>query len=577
MGRFVYILLFLLMLPCTGFALSRRNHDNRYYVTDEMWKQHPYNKFVRLTKYRGLSSVLECTAQYVSHNLILSAGHCVEDNKGRYKIRNYKHQTIPVELIYNACGSYDVCTTQGNYLKGNDWAIWRIKKQKHFNDDFFNTAIPTQTVKVINAGYGALRILTDSEIRELKQMLQNMNLDNAHDYNIFDKLSDAMARKGMKRLWDENLKASTCILDGSASSYSKTLDADCYGWGGNSGGAVVSESGKILYGILVAGDYTFDNQMSLITSPRQFQQTLQDLIVKNGGTVTNAEKDIGLDNTQNPNNNTTGDNTNVEIDEDELTDNDEEILGSAEIGEIVDKFETDIQNLENELNSNLSNISNMDDYSFLGFLDKTVELGTKKEKLEELQKAYEEAKTREQSFENRALTALTVAATGIGGMELAQGLAEQKADKDAERDMEAYMATFRCEYGNGKSIKGGTTEIELPGGNDPEMMKLRNEYFALSQSLKERKEALGMKPGIESEVVLDKAQMGLYDDENTGITNGVYGSLYRAKMGNETDQTKITETKDTSSKRVKGGGIAVGAGTVGGIVGNQLINGKTDK
>lgn len=196
---------------------------------------------------------------------------------------------------------------------------------------------------------------------------------------------------------------------------------------------------------------------------------------------------------------------------------------------------------------------------------------------EELQKAYEDAKNKEQSLANRTLTALTVAATGIGGMELARGLAEQKADKDAERDMEAYMATFRCEYGNGKSVKGGTTEIELPGGNDPEMMKLRNEYFALAQSLKERKEALGIKPGIESEVVLDKAQMGLYDDENTGITNGAYGSLYHAKMGNETDQTKITETKDMSSKRVKGGGIAVGAGTVGGIVGNQLINGKTDK
>lgn len=193
---------------------------------------------------------------------------------------------------------------------------------------------------------------------------------------------------------------------------------------------------------------------------------------------------------------------------------------------------------------------------------------------EELQKAYEEAKTREQSFENRALTALTVAATGIGGMELAQGLAEQKADKDAERDMEAYMATFRCEYGNGKSVKGGTTEIELPGGNDPEMMKLRNEYFALAQSLKERKEALGIKPGIESEVVLDKAQMGLYDDENTGITNGAYGSLYRAKMGNETDQAKIQEMKDTSKKRVVGGAIAVGVGVIGGIVENYAINGK---
>ena len=171
---------------------------------------------------------------------------------------------------------------------------------------------------------------------------------------------------------------------------------------------------------------------------------------------------------------------------------------------------------------------------------------------EELQKAYEDAKANEQSLANRTLTALTVAATGIGGMELARGLAEQKADKDAEMSMDAYMATMRCEYGNGKSVKAGTAEIELPGGNDAEMMKLRNEYFALAASLKERKEALGMKPGIESEVVLDKAQMGLYDDENTGITSGAYASLYRAKMGNETDLAKLQEMKDASKKRVIG-------------------------
>ena len=44
-----------------------------------------------------------------------------------------------------------------------------------------------------------------------------------------------------------------------------------------------------------------------------------------------------------------------------------------------------------------------------------------------LQKAYDDAKAREQSKENRMLTAAAVAAAGIGGMELAQGLAEQKA------------------------------------------------------------------------------------------------------------------------------------------------------
>lgn len=197
------------------------------------------------------------------------------------------------------------------------------------------------------------------------------------------------------------------------------------------------------------------------------------------------------------------------------------------------------------------------------------------EKLNEAKEEYENAKANEQSTANKTLTALTTAATGIGGMELARGLTEQKADKEAEQNMDAHIATMRCEYGNGKSVKVGTAEIELPGGNDPEMMKLRNEYLTLAQSLKELKEALGMKPGIESEVVLDKAQVGLYDDENTGITNGAYASLYRAKMGNETDQAKLQEMKDTSKKRVVGGAIAVAAGTVIGIAGNVIINKKS--
>lgn len=195
------------------------------------------------------------------------------------------------------------------------------------------------------------------------------------------------------------------------------------------------------------------------------------------------------------------------------------------------------------------------------------------ERMDKLSENYQALKENEQSLENRTLTAATTAATGIGGMELARGLSEQKADKDAEQDMAAYLATFRCEYGNGKSVKGGTTEIELPGGNGAEIMKLRAEYFALAADLKERKTALGMKPGIESEEILDKSQLGLYDNESIGITDGVYASLYRAQMlGSEKDKTAIDSDKKASKNRVIGGAVAAGSGVVGGIVGNAIIN-----
>ncbi|MBO7644680.1 MAG: hypothetical protein J6S57_00025 [Alphaproteobacteria bacterium] len=199
----------------------------------------------------------------------------------------------------------------------------------------------------------------------------------------------------------------------------------------------------------------------------------------------------------------------------------------------------------------------------------------KNECIKDLKKIYDDAKAREQSLANRTLTAATTAATGLGMMEAFRGHAEQEADAAADADMTAYLETFRCTYGNGKTEKGGFDLIELPGGNDDNMMQLRTEYFDLAQSLKERKESLGMKPGIESEVVLDKAQMGLYNNENVGITGGAYSSLYRAKaLNSEEDKTKIESDKEKSEKRFKYGATAAAVGVAGGIIGNSLINGK---
>ena len=200
------------------------------------------------------------------------------------------------------------------------------------------------------------------------------------------------------------------------------------------------------------------------------------------------------------------------------------------------------------------------------------------ERLAKLRQAYDDARETEQSHENRLLTTGATVATGIGGMELAKGLSEQNADKTAEQSMASYIATMRCKYGNGKQVKVGLEEIELPGGNDAQMMQLRAEYIALANDLKTRKEALGMRPGIESEKILDKSQIGLYDDENIGITDGAYASLYRAQMyGTQKDQEQIDKNAETSKNRVIGGAVAGGVGAVGGTLGDSLINGKLNE
>ena len=178
---------------------------------------------------------------------------------------------------------------------------------------------------------------------------------------------------------------------------------------------------------------------------------------------------------------------------------------------------------------------------------------------------------KEQSLENRTLTAGTTMATGLGMMTAASAKAEQKADEEAEQDMKAYLATFKCEYGRGQSVKASEEEVTLPGGN--ELVNYYQEYKALADNLKNTKKALGLRSGIESEVVYDKAESNLYKYSSVGKTDGAFTSLSRALTDSEgEDAAAWNAQKEITSTKLKTGTIAAGAGVVGGIAGDYLIN-----
>lgn len=199
----------------------------------------------------------------------------------------------------------------------------------------------------------------------------------------------------------------------------------------------------------------------------------------------------------------------------------------------------------------------------------------KEEKLNELRDNAEAMKEKEQSTANKLLGAAGIGATGIGGMQLASGLAEQQADNDAENAMKAYLSTFTCKYGN-NHVNGGDTDVELPGGN--ELVSLYSEYVALANDLKVRKQALDIKPGIESEAILDSATSGLYDDVGTGKMSGIYTSLARALQNPDGEDAKMwAEQKQASADKVKTGAITAGVGAVGSLIGNLAINAKAPK
>ena len=199
----------------------------------------------------------------------------------------------------------------------------------------------------------------------------------------------------------------------------------------------------------------------------------------------------------------------------------------------------------------------------------------KQKKVEKAQEKYDAAKENEQSLANRTLGAAAMGAGGIGGMMLASGLAEQNADENAEIDMRAYLATFRCDYGAGRNIRGGDTDVQLPGTS--ELIPLYAEYVALANDLKKRKEQLGLRPGIESEPILDSATTGLYEDVSVGTSSGAYTSLSRALQNPDgEDAKKWAAQAEENAKKVKNGATVGGAGIAGGAIGNLILNQDKD-
>lgn len=190
------------------------------------------------------------------------------------------------------------------------------------------------------------------------------------------------------------------------------------------------------------------------------------------------------------------------------------------------------------------------------------ETGEKEEIVPEEEIETKASKEKSSGIEN-ALKGASMAAAGIGGAKFLSAKSEEKADTKAETDMKAYLSGFRCNYG-AQSVKGGEKEITLPGANS--LISLYTEYKTLASQLKSKKEALGIQPGIESEVILDKAKNGLYDDEGTEKSSSTYASISRALTDtNGEDAAKLNAQKAETAKKKKTGaiigiaGLAVGA------------------
>ena len=538
-----------------------------------------------------------CTAQYVAQDIILTAAHCLNYWGGDYEKNEHVYYTDYEILLYDGRKASVVLEKVGPYYSKDgrysiiqewaDYAFLRVRDPEFYSDKFYNLAETAQKVSIENLGFGKLRVMTDYELSLIKDVWNDVireyntkyesGYHRALDLNeLMDMFSEKLKSKNILPLKETTarLKKSKCSLfDYASASAMKVrlspkygdkpvLFATCDISNGNSGGAAV-RSGEVLaitvigtntmvdmlsYGVYVTADSMFADFKSM---PKNFDSRGNVLVADDLPSIEGRAEtvDAGL------------------------------LVGTDKYLSLADTTVRDDESpslifLQNQIEENRSVISRgiekndkMTDSEFFKFLDAWVEY-------EDLSEQYEAAKAKEQSLANRLLGAAAMGAGGIGGMMLASDLAEQKADKDAELDMTAYLATFRCDYGAGRNIKGGETNIELPGAS--ELIPLYSEYVALANDLKSRKAQLGLNSGIESENILDAATTGLYDDVSTGITSGAYASLARALQNPDgEDAKKWAEQKEENAKKIKTGATVGGIGVIGGAVGNVIINKDT--
>ncbi len=584
---FLRKLIFIAMLFAPGCAFAGiGDKDAREYVD---WAQPPYNRVV----YLHVDKDTSCTAQYVAPDIIATARHCVVESDefdnnaslgNEYEIQLYDGRTTRVML-----------EKYGRDLRTADWALLRVKDVKFFSTEFFSepTGAVTFPVPVMGLGFGWLRILSDDEIALLRWYLNDIvRMPMGTDVDGYLKSDAALLRElallldnKSLRDWDEQTQGyrlkvdKTCSITGMYDTYN--FRTECDGVSGNSGGAVLNRDSLVLYGIFSRSKSSFEPQGDYITavSFNFFANALSEMkklspqvsdvpdIIAGGKTwvvqttVTDDDNKAPSDAAQSVDENIVNNDGLTPISASNIPSEEDLALQKDELDELEASVAARIRGYSDE----------MSDKDVLEILSDFVLYQDKLEQYEQAQQEYEEAKQREQSLANRLVGGVAIGAGGVGGMQLAAAIAEKHVDADAERDMAAYLATFRCDYGAGMNVVGGSVNVQLPGANV--LLPLYNEYTTLAADLRVRKEALGMASGIEAEVISDAATSGLYDNEAVGITDGSYASISRALMNpNGADAAEWADQKEQTAQQMKTGGAVAGAGLGAGVLGNIVEN-----
>jgi V8-like Glu-specific endopeptidase len=261
--------LFLLFVPFLSMAAddhcTKQNEytiDRRCYVRWPKKQTEPYNSVVALVKNRRNYCTGTIVREKDNNPYLYTAKHCVLDKDGNLK------NTVEIKLWNN-----EILTATKNNV-GNldresyknldgDWAIYSINPSGYVLSMVEKSKFFFGDQNAIVVGYGALAIMSDKQISDFKNKYINylsslkvakknyikygisyngVHTKNEHVINFLEKNPGLLNTSDVGQL-----KESKCWYSG------KGKQTRCQAWGGNSGGPIFDESGRIM-GILTMGN-----------------------------------------------------------------------------------------------------------------------------------------------------------------------------------------------------------------------------------------------------------------------------------------------------------------------------------